>query len=71
MILIRYHGEVAGFIGATSYALTPELAALPSGHPDRRRLDAICRVALEYRAMTGRELGAPVRPRRKRKHRRG
>ncbi|MHB8696297.1 MAG: hypothetical protein ACYDHH_34215 [Solirubrobacteraceae bacterium] len=63
MMLIHYQGQVAGFVGATRYQLTRELQALPTDHPDRRRLDAVCLLALEYRATTGRDLGTAAAPR--------
>lgn len=66
MMLIRYKGELAGFVGATRYSLTPQLQALPAHHTDRRRLDTVCRLALEYRATTGREIGTPIPLRRRR-----
>ena len=36
MMLVRYQGQVAGFVGATRYGLAPELAARPADDVDRR-----------------------------------
>ena len=57
MMLVRYQGQVAGFVGATRYGLAPELAARPVDDVDRRRVTAVCEWALEVRRISGREPG--------------
>jgi hypothetical protein len=42
MMLVRYQGQVAGFVGATRYGLAPELAARPVDDVDRRRVTTVC-----------------------------
>ncbi len=36
VMLVRYQGQVAGFVGATRYGLSPELAARAEDDVDRR-----------------------------------
>ena len=57
MMLVRYQGQVAGFVGATRYGLAPELAARPVDDVDRRRVTAVCEWALEVRRISGCEPG--------------
>jgi hypothetical protein len=57
MMLVRYQGKVAGFVGATRYGLAPELAARHAGDVDRRRVQAVCEWALLVRELTGHEPG--------------
>jgi hypothetical protein len=59
VMLVRYQGQVAvaGFVGATRYGLSPELAARPEDDVDRRRVVAVCEWALELRRISGREPG--------------
>ena len=56
-MLVRYQGQVAGFVGATRYGLAPELAARPVDDVDRRRVTIVCVWALEVRRISGREPG--------------
>ena len=56
-MLVRYQGQVAGFVGATRYGLAPELAARPVDDVDRQRVTAVCEWALEVRRISGREPG--------------
>ena len=56
-MLVRYQGQVAGFVGATRYGLAPELAARPKDDVDRRRVTTVCAWALEVRRLSGREPG--------------
>ena len=57
MMLVRYQGQVAGFVGATRYGLSPELKARDADDIDRRRVQAVCDWALLVRELTGREPG--------------
>ena len=57
MMLVRYQGKVAGFVGATRYGLSPELEARHAGDVDRRRVQAVCEWALLVRELTGYEPG--------------
>ena len=57
VMLVRYQGQVAGFVGATRYGLAPELAARAEDDVDRRRVMAVCEWALEVRRISGREPG--------------
>jgi hypothetical protein len=57
VMLVRYQGQVAGFVGATRYGLSPELAARPEDDVDRRRVVAVCEWALEVRRISGCEPG--------------
>jgi hypothetical protein len=57
MMLVRYQGRVVGFVGATQYGLTPELASRPADDLDRRRVTAVCEWALDVRRATGCEPG--------------
>jgi hypothetical protein len=57
MMLVRYQGQVAGFVGATRYGLTPELEARDAGDIDRRRVQIVCEWALLVRELTGHEPG--------------
>ena len=59
VMLVRYQGQIAGFVGATRYGLSPELAARPEDDGDRRRVVAVCEWALELRRISGREPGRP------------
>ena len=56
-MLVRYHGEVVGVVGATRYGLAPTLGGRPWPEVDQRRVAAICDWALEVRRATGREPG--------------
>jgi len=64
MMLVRYHGKLAGFIGATRYGLSPELADRDPSDVDRRRVSTVCEWALEYRRLYGREPGRRPQQRR-------
>jgi hypothetical protein len=57
MMLVRYQGKVAGFVGATRYGLAPELEARHAGDVDRRRVQMVCEWALLVRELTGCEPG--------------
>ncbi len=57
MMLVRYQDQVVGFVGATRYGLSPQLAARPIADVDRRRVTALCEWALELRRATGCEPG--------------
>jgi hypothetical protein len=57
MMLVRYQGRVAGFVGATSYGLSPELDARELTDVDRRRVQTVCEWALLVRRLTGSEPG--------------
>ena len=57
MMLVRYQGQVAGFVGATRYELSPELAARDVDDVDRRLMQAVCEWALIVRKVTGCEPG--------------
>ena len=57
MMLVRYQGQVAGFVGATRYGLAPELAARSVDDVDRRRVTTVCEWALEVRRISGCEPG--------------
>jgi hypothetical protein len=64
MMLVRYQGQVAGFIGATRYGLSPELADRDPSDLDRRRVSAVCEWALQHRRLYGHEPGRhPHQPR--------
>ena len=56
-MLVRYQGRVAGFVGATRYALAPELEARAIDDVDRRRVQIVCEWALLVRRLTGSEPG--------------
>jgi hypothetical protein len=57
MMLVRYQGQVAGFVGATRYTLSPELEARDVTDVDRQRVQIACEWALLIRALTGRDAG--------------
>lgn len=57
MMLVRYQGKVAGFVGATRYALSPELEARHASDVDRRRVEMVCEWALLVHELTGHERG--------------
>jgi hypothetical protein len=57
MMMVKYQGRVVGFVGATRYALAPELQARGPDDVDRRRVTAVCKWALEVRRATGCEPG--------------
>ena len=56
-MLLRYQGQVVGFIGAPRYDLVRELAGRSVDDVDRRRVAAVCDWALELRRSTGCEPG--------------
>ena len=56
-MLVRYHGEVVGVVGATRYGLAPTLDGRQWPEVDQRRVVAVCEWALEVRRATGREPG--------------
>jgi hypothetical protein len=56
MMLVRYQGRVVGFVGATCYSVIGL-----DREVDRRRVAAVCRIALEVRAQTGHEIGRGLR----------
>jgi len=57
MMLVCYQSQVAGFVGATRYGLSPELEHRNQSDVDRRRVSAVCEWALEVRRLTGAEPG--------------
>ncbi len=57
MIMVKYQGQVAGFIGASTYGLAPGLADRAAHDIDRRRLDVVCQWALRTRRRTGKDAG--------------
>jgi hypothetical protein len=57
MLLARYQCQAAAFVGATRYRLVPHLEQLQFEHPDRRRVEVVCELAVEYRRLTGTEMG--------------
>jgi hypothetical protein len=57
MMLVRYQGQVAGFVGATGYRLSRELEARDVTDVDRRRVHTVCEWALLVRGLTGCEPG--------------
>jgi hypothetical protein len=56
-MLVRYHGEVVGVVGATRYGLAPTLHGRRWPEVDERRVVAVCEWALEVRRSTGCEPG--------------
>ena len=56
-MLVRYQGEVVGFVGATDFGLIPKLQDRPVDDVDRRRVTEMCLWALEVRRETGYEPG--------------
>jgi len=56
-MLVRYHGEVVGVVGATRYGLAPTLNGRRWPEVDERRVVAVCEWALEVRRSTGCEPG--------------
>ncbi len=60
MTLIRYQGQLVGFLGATRYTLIPELLQRPDDDRDLRRVAAVCDVALVVRWLTGAPPGYPL-----------
>jgi hypothetical protein len=61
MMLVRYQGQVAGFVGATRYTLAAHRAGRPATDVDRRRMQAVREWALEVRRLTGSEPGRRLR----------
>lgn len=57
VMLVRYQGQVAGFVGATRYGLSPQLKDRELTDVDRRRVNAVCEWALEVRRLAGAEPG--------------
>lgn len=57
MMLVRYQGQVAGFVGATRYRLSPELETRDVNDTDRRRVQTVCEWALLMRSLTRCEPG--------------
>ena len=56
-MLVRYQGNVVGFVGATEFGLVPGLRRRAADDVDRRRVTAVCEWALEMRRQTGYEPG--------------
>lgn len=57
MMLVRYQQQIAAFVDATRYELSPELSARRAGDVDRRRVELMCQWALQVRRLSGREPG--------------
>ena len=57
MMLIRYQGQVIGFVGLSEYFLVPEIENRPPWNSDRRRVRAVCDWAVQFRRVTGHEPG--------------
>lgn len=62
-MLVRYHGQVAGFVGATRYRLAPQLDERDPEDIDRRRVQVVCEWALLVRKLADREAEALPRDR--------
>lgn len=56
-MLVRYQGDVVGFVGATRFDLIPSLKDRPVDDVDLRRVTAVCQWALAVRHSTGCEPG--------------
>jgi hypothetical protein len=57
MMLVRYHGQMVGMVGAARYSLTEEFIAGRLDDADVRRVREVCEWALSVRRVTGYEPG--------------
>ncbi|MBV9167552.1 MAG: hypothetical protein JO342_15555 [Solirubrobacterales bacterium] len=63
-MLARYQHQFAAIVGRYGYRLMLPFDQLPVEDPDRRRVETVCELAVEYRRLTGRSITSPLDRRR-------